>query len=78
MDSQPEATEKVPNFPRMGSKADLVTFLSRFETHMRNYEVEQRRLLIPTLNEAVLEAFNRLQTDKDSPSARILYHTRYL
>ncbi len=32
MDSQPEATEKVPNFPRMDSKADLVTFLSGFDT----------------------------------------------
>ncbi len=59
--------QKVTNYPKMEQGADIIAFLSGFETHMDNFEVhpdQYRKYLIPALNEEGHQAIELLTTEE--------------
>ncbi len=59
--------QKVTNYPKMEQGADIIAFLSGFETHMDNFEVhpdQYRKYLIPALNEEGHQAIELLTAEE--------------
>ncbi len=68
--------QKVTNYPKMEQGADIIAFLSGFETHMDNFEVhpdQYRKYLIPALNEEGHQAIELLTAEEKADySAKLL------